>query len=164
MQEKSKPVFVVATANDISQLPPELLRKGRVDEIFFVDLPTQKEREEIISIHLKRKGREGKKFDVKKLAAESKGFSGAELEEVVKEALFSAYDKEKEINDDDILEAIKNTYPLSATMHETIDKMRAWAKSRAVCASAEEAEKLDSEKNKNIPKLKQEGYSNPFIA
>jgi len=137
MQEKTKPVFVVATANNISQLPPELLRKGRVDEIFFVDLPTAKEREEIISIHLKRKGREPKNFDIAKLAAASKGFSGAELEEAVKEALFSAFDDGdagREIKNEDISEAIKKTFPLSRTMHETIDKMRVWAKSRAVSA------------------------------
>jgi len=163
MQEKAKPVFVVATANDISQLPPELLRKGRVDEIFFVDLPARKEREEIISIHLKRKNRNPEDFDIETLAEESSGFSGAELEEVIKEALFSAYDKEKEVKDDDIVEAIGKTFPLSRTMHETIDKMRIWAKSRAVQASSEKPEELDSEKDKDIPKLKQEGYNNPFI-
>lgn len=164
MQEKSKPVFVVATANDISQLPPELLRKGRVDEIFFVDLPSQKEREEIIKIHLKKKNRKPNDFDTYKIAMESKGFSGAELEEVIKEALFQAYDKEREVNDEDILEAIKKTFPLSRTMHETIDKMRIWAKSRAVSASTEEPDQLDKEKDKEIPKLKQESYNNPFIS
>ncbi len=164
MQEKSKPVFVVATANDISQLPPELLRKGRVDEIFFVDLPSEKEREEIIKIHLKKKNRKPKDFDTKKLAIESKGFSGAELEEVIKEALFQAYDEEKEITDEHISTAIAKTFPLSRTMHETIDKMRLWAKSRAVSASTEEPDKLDKEKDKELPKLKQETYNNPFIS
>ncbi len=162
LQEKTKPVFVVATANDISQLPPELLRKGRVDEIFFVDLPTENEREEIIIIHLKKKNRQSKSFDTKKLAQESKGFSGAELEEVVKEALFQAYDKEREVNNEDILEAIRKTFPLSRTMHETIDKMRKWAKSRAVSASTNEPETLD-DKDKDVPKLRQESYNNPFI-
>jgi AAA+ superfamily predicted ATPase len=162
MQEKTKPVFVVATANDISQLPPELLRKGRVDEIFFVDLPTEKEREDIIKIHLKKKNRQAKDFNTKKLAKVSKGFSGAELEEVIKEALFQAYDKEREVNDEDIQEAIEKTFPLSRTMHETIDKMRKWAKSRAVMASMEEPEVLE-DKNKDVPKLKQESYNNPFI-
>jgi SpoVK/Ycf46/Vps4 family AAA+-type ATPase len=163
MQEKNKPVFVVATANDISKLPPELLRKGRMDEIFFVDLPMEKERKDIIDIHLKRKGRKPEKFNTEKLARECKGFSGAEIEEVVKEALFSAYDKKRELDEGDIIEAIKKTFPLSKTMHETIDMMRVWAKSRAVSASAEEPEKLDSEKDKDIPKLKQESYNNPFI-
>jgi len=163
MQEKVKPVFVVATANNISQLPAELLRKGRVDEIFFVDLPTQKEREEIISIHLKHKGRAPKSFDIAELARTSKGFSGAELEEVVKEALFCAFDGEREVASADIADAIRKTFPLSRTMQETICKMRVWAKSRAVSASAEEPEKLDAEQDESIPKLKQEGYNNPFI-
>lgn len=164
MQEKTKPVFVVATANDISQLPPELLRKGRVDEIFFVDLPTEKEREEILKIHLKKKNRNPEKFNIKELAKKSKGFSGAELEEVIKEALFQAYDKEREVNDVDIIEAIDKTFPLSRTMHETIEKMRKWAKSRAVYASNDEPEKLDKEQDKELPKLKQETYNNPFIS
>jgi len=163
MQEKTKPVFVVATANDISQLPPELLRKGRVDEIFFVDLPTQKERQEIIKIHLKKKGRKPDKFNIEEIAKESKGFSGAELEEVIKEALFQAYDKEREVTDEDILGAIKKTFPLSRTMHETIEKMRKWAKSRAVFASSEKPEELNVAESKDIPKLKQETYNNPFI-
>lgn len=164
MQEKEKPVFVVATANDISQLPPELLRKGRVDEIFFVDLPTEAEREEIIKIHLKKKNRNPEKFDSKKLSKISKGFSGAELEEVVKEALFQAYDKEREIQDSDIEEAIAKTFPLSRTMQETIEKMRKWAKSRAVSASKEEPESFEKEQDKELPKLKQETYNNPFIS
>lgn len=162
MQEKTSPVFVVATANDISQLPPELLRKGRVDEIFFVDLPTQKEREQIIKIHLQKKHRNPNDFDVATLAKEAKGFSGAELEEAVKEALFQAYDEEKEICDSHILKAIAKTYPLSRTMAETIDKMRKWAKSRAVAASTEEAETLEK-KDGDTPKLKQETYNNPFV-
>ena len=164
MQEKTKPVFVVATANDISQLPPELLRKGRVDEIFFVDLPTEKEREEIIKIHLKKKNRKTEKFKTKELAKKSKGFSGAELEEVVKEALFQAYDEEKEVTDEHISDDIAKTFPLSRTMHETIEKMRKWAKSRAVSASTDEPEKLDKEQDKELPKLKQETYNNPFIS
>ncbi len=163
MQEKTKPVFVVATANDISQLPPELLRKGRVDEIFFVDLPTENEREEIIKIHLKKKNRNPQNFDTNKLAQASKGFSGAELEEVIKEALFQAYDEEKEVTNEHILEAIEKTFPLSRTMHETISKMRLWAKSRAVSASNDEPESLVKEQDKEIPKLKQESYNNPFI-
>ena len=161
MQEKTKPVFVVATANDISQLPPELLRKGRVDEIFFVDLPTENERKEILKIHLKRKKRTPEDFDIDKLAKESKGFSGAELEEVVKEALFQAYDEEKEVTNEHISKAIEKTYPLSRTMHETIEQMRKWAKSRAVNASKEGPEELGV-KDTDVPKLKQETYNNPF--
>jgi ATP-dependent 26S proteasome regulatory subunit len=164
MQERTKPVFVVATANNMSELPPELLRKGRVDEIFFVDLPAQNERQEIISIHLRRKNREPSRFNIAKLAQDCAGFSGAELEEVVKEALFCAFDDGgREITDADIGDAIRKTYPLSQTMREVIDNMRKWAKSRAVAASKEEPEELPSEKNMDVPKLKQEGYSNPFM-
>jgi AAA+ superfamily predicted ATPase len=163
MQEKTKPVFVVATANNISQLPPELLRKGRVDEIFFVDLPTEKEREEIIKIHIKRKNRKPEKFDINVLAKVSKGFSGAELEEAVKEAMFQAYDKAEDVTTEDIKQAIEKTFPLAKTMSEVIENMRKWAKSRAVMASAEEAEKLEIKEEEKTPKLKQEQYNNPFI-
>ncbi|MFP3040270.1 AAA family ATPase [Treponema primitia] len=164
MQEKSKPVFVVATANNIAQLPPELLRKGRVDEIFFTDLPTAGEREHIMAIHLRKKNRNPAQFDIKLLAQKSRGFSGAELEEVVKEALFQAYDdKGRDVETGDILGAIEKTYPLSQTMREAIAQMRLWAKSRAVAASSEEPEKVDTEKGKEIPQLKQETYNNPFI-
>lgn len=163
MQEKSKPVFVVATANDISQLPPELLRKGRVDEIFFVDLPSEKDRAEIVKIHIEKKKRKAKDFDIVEIAHKSKGFSGAELAEAVNEALFQAYNNEEEVTTNHIIEAIQKTFPLSRTMHETIDKMRKWAKSRSVFASSETPETLDVEADKEIPKLKQEGYNNPFL-
>ncbi len=162
MQEKKKPVFVVATANDVSQLPPELLRKGRVDEIFFVDLPTQNARKEILSIVLSKKKRKPEKFDLEKLAKESKGFSGAELEEAVKEAMFTAFDEGEELRDEHILSAIKRTFPLSRTMGDTIENLRKWAKAKAVNASSEEAEALDIGAAESVPKLKQE-IANPFI-
>ncbi|MGP1444382.1 AAA family ATPase [Treponema sp.] len=163
MQEKTKPVFVVATANNISQLPPELLRKGRVDEIFFVDLPTAKEREMIISIHLKRKNRNPQEFDLKALSKMSKGFSGAELEEAIKEALFQAYDTGEELATEHIKDAITKTFPLAKTMQEVIENMRNWAKARAVMASADTPEQLETNGQEKIPKLKQEQYNNPFI-
>lgn len=163
MQEKTKPVFVVATANNIAELPPELLRKGRVDEIFFVDLPTHGEREEILRIHLKKKNRDPDLFNIQKLAEESKGFSGAELAEVIQEGLFQAFDGSRNLKDSDLLKAIQNTFPLYKTMHETIDKMRKWAKSRAVAASSDDPEKLEVDKDSEVPRLKQEGYSNPFL-
>ena len=162
MQEKTKPVFVVATANNISQLPPELLRKGRVDEIFFVDLPTAKEREMIISIHLQRKNRNPTEFDLKELTQISKGFSGAELEEAIKEALFQAYDNGEELATTHIKDAITKTFPLAKTMQEVIEQMRNWAKARAVMASADTPEKLETDGQEKIPKLKQEQYNNPF--
>ena len=163
LQEKKKPVFVVATANDVSQLPPELLRKGRVDEIFFVDLPTEKAREEILSICLKRKKRNPTDFNLDSLAKKAKGFSGAEIEEAIKEALFTAFDAGEQINDRYIVDAMNRTYPLSKTMAEAIKSLREWAKARAVNASTEEAESLDEpNKNDKVPKLQQENY-NPFI-
>jgi SpoVK/Ycf46/Vps4 family AAA+-type ATPase len=163
MQEKEKPVFVVATANHIAQLPPELLRKGRVDEIFFVDLPVQEDRREIISIHLKRRDRldDFSLDDLEELALASKGFTGAELEEAVKEGMFLAFDEGHQLNKADILSAIEATTPLSQTMEEMISTTRKWAKGRAVAASTSEPEKLETVDNKK-PRLKQEG-ENPFI-
>ena len=163
MQEKTKPVFVVATANNISDLPPELLRKGRIDEIFFADIPTQDEREEIIKIHLRKKNREPADFDIAKLAQRSKGFSGAELEEVVKEALFQAFDAGRQLRNEDMLNAIGKTFPLARVMHKDITDTRKWAQSRAVAASSKTPEPLDEWQNDNIPKLKQESRVNPFI-
>ncbi|MAS25380.1 MAG: AAA family ATPase [Oceanospirillaceae bacterium] len=163
MQEKEKPVFVVATANHIAQLPPELLRKGRVDEIFFVDLPVQQDRKDIISIHLKRRNRldDFSSAELDELAIASKGFTGAELEEAVKEAMFLAFDEGHQLNKDDILKAIKVTSPLSLTMAEMINDTRAWTKGRAVAASSAEPEALDPFSSKK-PRLKQEG-ENPFV-
>ena len=104
MQEKQDPVFVFATSNNISQLPPEMLRKGRFDEIFFVDLPAQKTREEILRIHLEKKDRGdlADEFDLEALAKASPGYSGAELEEAVKDALFQAFDEGRELEEHDI--------------------------------------------------------------
>jgi ATP-dependent 26S proteasome regulatory subunit len=135
MQEKTKPVFVVATANDISQLPPELLRKGRFDEIFFVDLPSEPERREIFAIHLRKRGRDPERFDLDRLAAESPGFSGAEIEQAVISALYDAFEQEREITTDDLLAGLKQTVPLSVTMREEIAVIRRWAKGRARPAS-----------------------------
>ncbi|MCG8858891.1 AAA family ATPase [Tenacibaculum finnmarkense] len=162
MQEKEKPVFVVATANNISQLPPELLRKGRVDEIFFVDLPTENEREAIIKIHTDKR-RPNSSFDLKKLAEKSKGFSGAELEEAVKEGMFQAYDEERDLETQHIVDALEKTYPLAKTRVKEINDMRKWAKSKAVMASNSSPETLDIKDEEKILKLKQEQYNNPFI-
>jgi len=163
MQEKEKPVFVVATANHIELLPPELLRKGRVDEIFFVDLPVQRDRKEILLIHLKRRNRHDDfpDHELEELAEVSKGFTGAELEEAVKEAMFLAFDRGHRLGKDDLLRAIKTTTPLSQTMAEVIQKTRSWAEGRAVAASSSEPEALNKAEVKK-PRLKQEG-ENPFI-
>lgn len=163
MQEKEKPVFVVATANNISQLPPELLRKGRLDEIFFVDLPTEKERAEIINVHLRNRKRDNE-FEAKQLqqlAALSKGFTGAELEEAIKEAMFVAFEEGLDLQQQHIESAINATTPLSITMHELIQDTRRWAKGRAVKASSDEPEKIDIKPGQKAPKLKSE-IENPF--
>ena len=144
MQEKTKPVFVVATSNDISSLPAELLRKGRFDEIFFVDLPTQKERKEIFQLHLKKRLKDkdvSKELDVSDdllsdLADQTEGFSGAEIEQIVIEALFEAYSNNRALIKDDIVKAVKNSVALSVTQAEQIMMIREWAGHRAVAASA----------------------------
>jgi SpoVK/Ycf46/Vps4 family AAA+-type ATPase len=135
MQEKTKPVFLVATANDISQLPPELLRKGRFDEIFFVDLPSEAERREIFSIHLHKRKRNPEDFELDRLAAESQGFSGAEIEQAVISGLYAAFEEDRDVRTDDIVAALKQTVPLSVTMEEDIGFVRRWAKGRARPAS-----------------------------
>ena len=140
MQEKSAPVFVVATANDITQLPPELLRKGRFDEIFFVDLPADDERREIFAIHLKRRGRDLARFDLDALAQASDGFSGAEIEQAVIAALYRAFDRGGEVTTEDIIASLKETVPLSVTMSEDIDELREWARVRTRPASSAQAE------------------------
>ena len=143
MQEKTAPVFVVATANNINQLPPELLRKGRFDEIFFVDLPSQKEKENIFSIHLQKNRQNVSSFALDILAQKAEAFNGAEIEQCVKEAMFTAYVESQESNIAPklqmihILDAIKNTVPLSKTMEKQITDLRKFAVSRAKNASKE---------------------------
>jgi SpoVK/Ycf46/Vps4 family AAA+-type ATPase len=134
LQEKESAVFVIATANDVSQLPPELLRKGRFDEIFFVDLPNREEREAILNIHIKRRGRDPANFDMRKFVEGSAGYSGSELEEVIVTALYNAYDSGQgkvDITTADVVTAMKEVIPLSQTMRERLAGMREWARSRA---------------------------------
>ena len=138
MQEKTKPVFVVATANNINQLPPELLRKGRFDEILFVDLPTSEERKNIFKIHLAKKNQNPSMFPLEMFSSKTEGFNGAEIEECIKEALFAAYianPKEPKLEAIHIMSAIKETVPLSTTMKEQISMLRQWATTRAKNAS-----------------------------
>jgi ATP-dependent 26S proteasome regulatory subunit len=135
LSEKTAPVFVVATANDISQLPPELLRKGRLDEIFFVDLPQPAERGEIFRIHLNKRGRDASNFDLESLADASLNFSGAEIEEAINSALYDAFDARRDLNTDDVLNALAQTVPLAKTMEEQISELRAWVDGRARNAS-----------------------------
>lgn len=163
MQEKSDPVFVVATANRIDMLPPELLRKGRFDEIFFVDLPTQDIREDILSIHISKKKRDPLEYDLTKLSKFSIGFSGAELEEAVREGLYDAFAEGVELKTKHILTALQSTFPLSRTMRKQIEALRKWAAVRARLASSDKPEPLPKEEvNANIPRLRQENR-NIFI-
>lgn len=135
LQEKSAAVFVVATANDISQLPPELLRKGRFDEIFFVDLPDNREREEIFRIHLSKRKRDPSVYDIAAFAGASAGFSGAEIEQAVVSGLYRAFAAGRELSDEDVLVALTESVPISVTMAEEITELRAWADRRARKAS-----------------------------
>lgn len=135
MAEKTSPVFIVATANDLTKLPPELLRKGRWDEMFFVDLPTQHERVEIWNVHLKKKGRKPKEFDVGSLAFNTPDWTGAEIEALVNEGLFAAFDAKVELTTELLVELSKNTMPLSKTMAESMAGLRAWAEDRCRSAS-----------------------------
>jgi SpoVK/Ycf46/Vps4 family AAA+-type ATPase len=128
-------VFVVATANDISQLPPELLRKGRLDEIFFVDLPSPDERKEIFKIHINKRKRDAAKFNLEALAAGSAEFSGAEIEEAVNSALYDAFYARQELSTENIRTGLAQTVPLAKTMDKQIDDLRNWAEGRARNAS-----------------------------
>lgn len=134
LQERESAVFVIATANDIGALPPELLRKGRFDEIFFVDLPEPDVRKEIFGIHLKKRGREPADFDLEALADTAEGRSGSEIEQAVISALHEAYSNKSKLDTAGIITALQNSPPLSVTMAESVQCLRAWAKNRCVPA------------------------------
>jgi ATP-dependent 26S proteasome regulatory subunit len=136
LQEKQKPVFVIATANDVSQLPPELVRKGRFDEIFFVDLPSAQERVDIWRIHLLKRNRAPQEFDLGVLAMASEGLSGAEIEQAVIAGLYEAFDRGRPLQMGDLLDVLQDTVPLSRMMDEQIEDLRAWARQRARAASS----------------------------
>lgn len=155
MQEKTAPVFVIATANNIDRLPPELLRKGRFDEIFFVDLPTLNERKEIFKVHLTKRLKDEEISAeilpnlpkvVNQLSKMTEGFIGSEIEQVVVSALCDAFFENRELRFSDFEKAISNTVPLSQTQKEQILAIREWANIRAVCASSKESiEKYDTQ-------------------
>jgi SpoVK/Ycf46/Vps4 family AAA+-type ATPase len=136
LQEKTTPVFVIATANNVHQLPPELLRKGRFDEIFFCDLPDREDRQQIIDIHIRKKNRDPGQFDMEKLVEATVDFSGAELEQAVVAALYDAFDTGNDLTTEGLLHTLKDIVPLAITMREQIDSMREWARTRARMASA----------------------------
>jgi SpoVK/Ycf46/Vps4 family AAA+-type ATPase len=140
MQEKTSPVFVMATANRLEKLPSEFLRKGRFDEIFFVDLPSSEEREAIFKIHLKKRRSDINRFDIRELANISEGFSGAEIEQAIIAAMYEAFAQDREFTQLEIIAAIKSTLPLSRTMIEQVTALRDWARQRARPASASIAE------------------------
>ena len=135
MQEKQSPVFIAATANQIELLPPEILRKGRFDEIFFVTLPSFDERREIFEIHLRQRGKDPTFFDLTSLAKNSEGMTGAEIEQAIVSALFDSFSKEQDLDDARLIIAASAIVPLSTTMREEISKLERWASDRAVKAS-----------------------------
>jgi len=134
LQDRQSGVFIAATSNNISALPPELLRKGRFDEIFFVDLPDVASRAELFRIHLKRRGRDAASFDLEKLAVSSDGFSGAEIEQSIISGLYTAFAAQQQLSTEILLAELRATRPLSVTRAEDIAALRAWARDRAVSA------------------------------
>ena len=139
MQDRKAPVFVAATCNNVNALPPELIRKGRFDELFFVDLPSQSERQQVFAIQLTKRKRNPAEFALDQVATAAVGFSGAEIESVVQTALYAAYSQKQQLATQHLLEAIRSTVPLSTTRAEEIDALREWAEKRAVPASLPEA-------------------------
>jgi ATP-dependent 26S proteasome regulatory subunit len=139
MQDRKAPVFVAATCNNVSALPPELIRKGRFDELFFVDLPNQAERQQIFAIQLARRKRNPADFNLAQLAAAAQGYSGAEIEAAVQSALYAAFSSKHPLATQTLLDALSDTVPLSTTRAEEIQALRSWAHSRAVPASLAQA-------------------------
>jgi SpoVK/Ycf46/Vps4 family AAA+-type ATPase len=140
LQEKETPSFVIATVNSLSSIPPEMIRKGRFDENFFFPLPGKKARVEILNIHQRKMGRAKLKWDLEAVAEVTKQFSGAELESVIRDSLFLAFDQDREPTTDDLLLCAKNTNPLAKSRKEDIDTMVSWAKDNAVTASLPDEE------------------------
>ncbi len=150
MQEKTKPVFIVATANDISKLPPELLRKGRFDEIFFLDLPTTIERREIFHVHIRKRKRKPEDYDLDRLSAAADGYVGAEIEQAVIEAMYIAFNDEanagRDFTTEDILAALAKQVPMSRSQREVVGALRQWlAEGRAQSASFREVQEAQQE-------------------
>jgi SpoVK/Ycf46/Vps4 family AAA+-type ATPase len=139
MQDRKAPVFVAATCNNVTALPPELIRKGRFDELFFVDLPNQVERKQIFAIHLARRKRIPAEFDLNRVATAAKGYSGVEIDAAVQTALYAAFSSKQTVSTQGLLQALKATVPLSITRSEEIQALRTWAKQRAVPASMADA-------------------------
>jgi len=139
MQDRKAPVFVAATCNNVSVLPPELIRKGRFDELFFVDLPNQTERKQIFGIQLARRKRNPAEFDLERAAAAAEGYSGAEIDAAVQTAMYAAFSSKQQVSTQALLDALKATVPLSTTRAEEIQELRQWARTRAVPAANAES-------------------------
>jgi ATPase family protein associated with various cellular activities (AAA) len=139
MQDRKAPVFIAATSNNVMALPPELIRKGRFDELFFVDLPNSVERRAIFTIQLTRRKRNASEFDLARLVTASKGYSGAELDTAIQTAMYAAFSEKKPLTTEAILQALATSVPLSTTRAEDIEALRAWARERAVPASVPES-------------------------
>ena len=139
MQERKAPVFVAATCNNLSALPPELIRKGRFDELFFVDLPNQAERKQIFALELARRNRRPAEFDLDRVAAAARGYSGAEIQAAVQAALYASFSSKQPLATGSLIDALAMTVPLSATRAEEIQELRNWARARAVPASVADA-------------------------
>ncbi|PYX11574.1 MAG: hypothetical protein DMG85_05050, partial [Acidobacteria bacterium] len=138
MQDRKAPVFVAATCNNVTGLPPELIRKGRFDELFFVDLPNQTERKQIFGIQLVRRKRNPAEFDLERVAAAAEGYSGAEIDAAVQTAMYAAFSSKQQVSTQGLLDALKATVPLSTTRAEEIQALRKWARTRAVPAATAE--------------------------
>jgi ATP-dependent 26S proteasome regulatory subunit len=134
MQDRESGVFLAATSNNITVLPPEMMRKGRFDEIFFVDLPNAEVRAALFELHLKKRGRDVVTFDLPKLGAASDGFSGAEIEQVIVAGLYTAFAQKQQLTTDVLLAEIRATQPLSVTRAEEVESIRRWARTRAAPA------------------------------
>ena len=157
---EERTVFVVATANNIESLPPELLRKGRFDEIFFVDLPSKEERKEIFRIHIQNKKRNVNDFNLDLLAEKTNGLTGSEIASLVSDALFESFSKNTDLTTEGILKERGNITPLSTIMAEKITELRSWAKNRARLAGDEFVEEIQG--TDEVVKLKSECY-NPLL-
>ena len=134
MQDHRHPIFLIATANNIAQLPPELMRKGRFDEIFFIDLPKPQHRGVIFTIHLRKRRRDKDSFDLDRLVEATEGFTGAEIEQAILSGLYAAFAEGAECTTEHILAAIQATHPLSVLMRERVEQLRLWARGRCVPA------------------------------
>jgi hypothetical protein len=150
MQEKNEPVFVVATANDVSNLPPEMLRKGRFDEMFFSDLPTPEERLAILTIHLSKYKRDPEKYNLQSVANATEDFSGAELEQIIIDGLYTGFSFSREPEIEDFFISANSTVPLARTMENEVEELRKWAVSRARPAGSRVRVKNSGNKTRSL--------------